>query len=61
MVMSMVAWVKGLLKADGSGSERKPEHRNVLMVTDQGETMDKYFFKQLKEVSQMLFDSHGEL
>lgn len=39
----------------------KPEHGNVLMVTDQGETVDKYFFKQLKEVSQILSDSHGEL
>lgn len=56
-----MAWVKGLLKADGSGSRGKPEHGNVLMVTDQGETVDKYFFKQLKEVSQILSDSHGEL
>lgn len=61
MVVSMMAWVKGLLKADGSGSQGKPEHGNVLMVTDQGETVDKYFFKQLKEVPQILSDSHGEL
>lgn len=61
MVMSMVASVKGLLKADGSGSEGKPEYRTVLMVTDQGETVDKYVFKQLKEVSQILFYSRGEL
>lgn len=33
----------------------------ILMVTDQGETLDKYFFKQLKEASQILSDSNGEL
>lgn len=58
--MSTVAWLKGLLKDEGSVSEGKPEYRNVLMVTDQGETVDKYFFK-LKEVSQILSYSHGEL
>lgn len=59
--MSMVAWVKGLLEVERSGSEGKPEYVNVLMVTDQRETVEKYFLKQLKEVSQILSDFHGEL
>lgn len=52
---------KRLMKAERSGSEGKLEYVNVLMVADQRETEEKYFFKQLKEVSQILSDSHGEL
>lgn len=57
----MVAWVTGLQWADGSGSEEKPEQGNDMVMPDQGETMEKDFFKQLKEVSQILSDSHGGL
>lgn len=32
-----------------------------MVEPDQGETVDKDFFKQLKEVSQILSDSHGGL
>ena len=57
----MVAWVTGSLWADGSGSEGKPERESVMVVPDQGETVDKDFFEQLKEVSQILSDCHGGL
>jgi len=32
-----------------------------MVVPDQGETVDKDFFEQLKEVSQILSDCHGGL
>lgn len=54
----MVASVTGSLWAHGSGSEGKPEWGNVMVVPDQGETVDNDFFT-LKEVSQILSDSHG--
>lgn len=57
----MVAWVTGLQWADGSGSEEKPEQGNDMVMPDQGETMEKDFFKQLEGVSQILSDSHGRL
>lgn len=46
--MPMVAQVRSSLGADGSGSEKKPDQGNVMVVLDQAEAVDKVFFRQLK-------------
>lgn len=59
--MPMVAQVRSSLGADGSGSEKKPDQGNVMVVLDQAEAVDKVFFRQLKQVTQILSDSQGGL